>query len=48
VAGGGSLIPLAPTDPALVAGQTYTEAVFLQALTPVAQRSMQIGEAARA
>jgi len=48
VPGGGSLIPLAPTDAALVAGQTYTESSFLQALTPVAQRSLQIGDAAKA
>jgi hypothetical protein len=48
LSGGGSLIPLAPTDAALVAGQTYTESSFLQALTPVAQRSLQIGDAAKA
>jgi hypothetical protein len=46
--GGGSVVPLAPAPGVLNAGQSYTEHAFIQALVPMAQRSLQQGGSARA
>jgi hypothetical protein len=48
VPGSGSIIPLAPAPSPLNPGQSYTEHAFIQALSPLAQRSLQQGGSARA
>lgn len=45
--GGGNVIPLAPAPSYLTAGQSYTEAAFLAAITPAAQAGLESGGAAR-
>ncbi|HEY4359073.1 MAG TPA: hypothetical protein VGN16_25225 [Acidobacteriaceae bacterium] len=45
--GGGAVVPLAPAPSYLNAGQTYTEAAFLAAITPAAQAAVEGGGAAK-